>query len=143
MISKKRYEITIITVLATALVLSLMITSKSHLPITGRATLPTNLGWYSIPNTHMRDVCPSSSNLGNCAQVIQAWGGGAVDTSRNRLIIWGGGHTDYYGNELYVLDLNSLAWQRLTNPSPRASDAETLSDGNPNSRHTYDGLAYI
>ena len=104
---------------------------------------PSTAGWYLIPNTRLRDACPTSGNLGNCLQVVQAWGGGAVDTLRNRLLVWGGGHTDYYGNELYALDLNSLNVRRLTNPGPRTSDAETLSDGTPNSRHTYDGLAYI
>src|SRR5258708_34803242 len=34
---------------------------------------------------------------------------------------------------------------RITNPGPVASPAggEVLADGTPNSRHTYDGMAYI
>ncbi|HET9744012.1 MAG TPA: fibronectin type III domain-containing protein, partial [Terriglobales bacterium] len=60
--------------------------------------------------------------------------------------MWGGGHVDYYGNEVYALNLGKNTLTRLTNPGPVASpssDAEVLGDGTPNSRHTYDGLAYI
>jgi len=49
---------------------------------------------------------------------MTAWSGGAFDTTRDRLVVWGGGHADYPGNELYVFDLGTLRWQRLTDPSP-------------------------
>jgi chitodextrinase len=105
--------------------------------------IPSALGWYQIPNTLMSNVCPPGLN---CANVIVAWSGGIADTTRNRLIVWGGGHTDYDGNEVYALNLgaNPISLTRLNNPSPPASSCvETLSDGTPPSRHTYDGLAYI
>jgi hypothetical protein len=38
---------------------------------------------------------------------MAAWGGGAHDTKRDRLIVWGGGHGDYGGNELYAFDVNT------------------------------------
>jgi len=41
-----------------------------------------------------------------------------ADTKSNRLIIWGGGHGDYFGNEVYGLDLNNMTMSRLTEPSP-------------------------
>jgi hypothetical protein len=113
-------------------------------------TIPSALGWYEIPNTHLQAVCPHNSPEYNfhsyCTNVIGAWGGGIADTTRNRMIIWGGGHNDYYGNELYSLDLNSLTLTRLNSPSsldPGRKCAETLPDGKPNSRHTYGGLSYI
>jgi hypothetical protein len=78
--------------------------------------------------------------------VVAAWNGGIADTKRNRLIIWGGGHGDYYGNEVYGLDLNSMTMSRLTEPSPVTnvtSCPEAYGDGQPSSRHTYNGMAYL
>lgn len=113
------------------------------------------LGWIELPNTHLQDVCPPNTAAyefhSNCHAIVDAWSGGIADTARNRLIIWGGGHNDYYGNEIYALDLNSGKLTRLNDPSavngnppfhsPDCVDA--LADGAPNSRHTYGGLAYI
>jgi len=102
------------------------------------ANLPANT-WYEVPNSHMADVKPS----GWTANIIEPWGGGVYDTNRDRLVLWGGGHADYYGNELYAFDVNTLSWERLTDPSPYVLDVEVNADGTPNSRHTYGGLAYI
>jgi hypothetical protein len=99
-------------------------------------------------------VCPPNGFGGssyaftdNCPGVTAAWNSTVFDKARNRLIVWGGGHHDYLGNELYALDLNSLTVRRLTDPGlPVAhSDCpESLVNGTqPNSRHTYDGIAYI
>jgi hypothetical protein len=110
--------------------------------------------WYAAPNSHMRDVCPPSGFGGKdyefdyfCSSAIGAWSGGAYDTLRNRMIIWGGGHNDYYGNELYAFDVNTLSWERLTDPDLDfelyQDCVETHASGNPVSRHTYGGLAYI
>jgi len=115
--------------------------------------IPSTLGWFQIPNTKLQSVCPPNNFGGSsygffdsCAAVIYAWGGGMGDTTRNRLIVWGGGHTDYSGNEVYALDLNSLTMLRLNNPAvPVATGCpqEALSGPTPNSRHTTDQLAYI
>jgi hypothetical protein len=80
-----------------------------------------------------------------CAAVIADWNGGIADTKRNRLIFWGGGHAGYAGNEIYALDLNQLSMTRLTKPSlPPAKCVAALANPlGPNSRHTYNGLAYI
>jgi hypothetical protein len=75
-----------------------------------------------------------------------AWSGGAFDSKRNRLIVTGGGHNDYYGNELYALNLGDLTMTRLNNPGlPLASGCqEAIANGTqPNSRHTYDGIEYM
>jgi hypothetical protein len=111
--------------------------------------MPAN-SWLSIPNTKMSAVAPTNGQFPGIwgaagpRAVISAWGGGALDTKRNRLVLWGGGHNDYYGNELYTFDIGILKWTRLTdpfvNPMP---DTEQNADGTPTSRHTYAGLAYI
>jgi hypothetical protein len=112
--------------------------------------IPAALGWYPIPNSRLTQACPSSNQsiqgVDGCRAVVDAWSGGIADTKRNRLIIWGGGHADYYGNEVYALDLNSLAIQRLNNPSPVdnvTTCPEAYVDGAPSSRHSYGGLSYI
>lgn len=106
--------------------------------------------WTQIPDTRMTDVCPEDPDIQGvlgCVGVVSAWGGAALDTRRNRLLVWGGGHADYSGNELYAFDLLEGTWARLTDPSPGPSSqmysVDPLPDGTPVSRHTYDGLVYL
>jgi len=112
-------------------------------------------GWQELPSTTLQNVCPPDNYGGSsygfssfCHNVIDAWSGAIADTGRNRLIIWGGGHTDYYGNEIYSLNLGTtpVTLTRLTNPSLPIADSTcpaALADGTPNSRHTSNNLAYI
>ena len=131
------------TVTATAAADPTKLASASVTVTAVTSGLPTSLGWYQIPNTQQAPVCPADTT--GCQNVIAAWGSGIADTKRNRLVFWGGGHGDYGGNEVYALDLNTLQMLRLNNHSPlnTGSCIETLSDGNPNARHSYDDLAYI
>lgn len=106
--------------------------------------------WYEIPNSRLIDVAPAPPPPGIIGPrgVMDAWSGGAYDSTRDRLIIWGGGHGDYGGNEIYVFDIGTLKWSLAWGPSPNippvgGSCSETYSDGNPASRHTYDGLVYL
>lgn len=100
-----------------------------------------------LPNTKIRSVAPDPTDS-QVVNVVNAWSGGTVDTARSRLLVWGGGHNDYYGNEMYALDLPTLSIQRIIEGSPVASaqmcDGNSAApDGTPESRHTYDGLTYI
>lgn len=102
--------------------------------------------WLELPNTKIRSVVPNPRPRGDPRSLTLAWSGGTVDTARNRLLLWGGGHADYWGNEIYALDLGTLTVQRLTNPSPVAGTStcsSALSDNTPTSRHTYGGLTYV
>ena len=116
--------------------------------------LPPEFGWHQIPNTKLRSVCPPAGFGGSaydfrykCIGVIDSWNSAVMDTQRNRLVIWGGGHNDYFGNELYALDLGSLSMKRLNDPGLPVTPStcpETVAGGTqPNSRHTYDGIAYV
>jgi hypothetical protein len=114
------------------------------------AAIPSGSGWYEIPNTRIRPVCAGETGypqvLGDtgCSAIVLAWNSGVFDTKRNRLLVWGGGHRDYYGNEVYALDLNSLTMQRLNNPTTNMSDCQDANpDGTPSARHTYDGIEYM
>ena len=103
--------------------------------------------WLQLPNTRIRLVLPPAPQQGSTGPeaIVVAWSGGTVDTQRNRLIVWGGGHNDYWGNEVYAVDLPSLSIQRIVDPSPQTSQSanqSALPDGTPTSRHTYDGLTY-
>jgi hypothetical protein len=106
-------------------------------------------GWHEIPDTKLASYCPPNSAVeGNsgCRAVINAWNGGVADEKRDRLIVWGGGHSDYFGNEVYALDLNRMTLLRITEPSPVVnvmSCPETYTDGRPSARHTYGGLTYL
>ena len=107
--------------------------------------------WFEVPNSKIRAVVPlemyQDYEIGRFSSIIDAWNSGVYDTKRDRYIITGGGHNDYGGNELYAFDVNTLSWSRIWGPSPNISPGgaclETYGDGNPASRHTYDGLAYL
>lgn len=106
--------------------------------------------WYQATGTHLHDVCSPVSSYGDgiyltsgCDMIVNAWGGGAYDAQRQRMLVWGGGHADYGGNEVYALDLKSMTWLQLTDPSPPPFGQDPLADGNPVSRHTYDGVEYL
>lgn len=112
------------------------------------------VGWQELPNTALKKVAPPNNCGGikydfadHCHSVIAAWSSAVADTKRDRLIIWGGGHSDYYGNEVYALDLNSTParMSRLTDPSPWDFEASNQinKDGSPVSRHTYNGIVYL
>ena len=117
--------------------------------------IPSTAGWYEIPNTALTSVAACTHGFPGVCGVMGSvglfnWSGGALDTKRNRLIILGGGHNDYFGNELYALSLDSLNIRRITDPGSTPitygyqSCPEAIANGTqPNSRHTYDGVAYI
>jgi hypothetical protein len=114
--------------------------------------IPQN-NWAQINNTTIQSALPSplpthnnpNVSVNRPENITEAWSGGAVDTTRNRLIVWGGGHTDYPGNEIYAGSLQTLSMTRIRNYSPNIASvdgANLCSDGAPTSRHTYDAMAY-
>ncbi len=130
-----------------------------------RAQLPTAIGWTALPTATSlagSGECPPNNFGGdpypfadNCANVIRTWNGAIADTIANRLIIWGGGHDNYFGNEIYSLNLlaNPITLTRLkdptvpTNYANRANCVDGIPPGSPdfapNSRESYGGLAFI
>jgi hypothetical protein len=119
----------------------------------GVAAHAQTTGWSALANTKIRTVCaadngfPGVGGSTGCPAITSAWSGGAMDTKRNRLIVFGGGHNDYYGNELYAINVDAQTVQRLTDPAtPNGTSGcpTSLANGTqPNSRHTYDGLEYV
>jgi hypothetical protein len=130
-----------------------------------RAQLPTALGWSALPPTTSLQgsgACPPNNFGGDpylftrfCSGVIRPWSGAIADTTANRLIIWGGGHDNYYGNEIYSLNLlaNPITLTRLKDPTVPSnfSNSQNCIDGippgspdfAPNTRESYEGLAFI
>jgi hypothetical protein len=102
--------------------------------------------WLELPNTKLRSVAPDPTS-DSIQNVVNAWSGGTVDTTRGRLLVWGGGHNDYWGNEMYALDVGSMSVQRVVEKGQTGATScatqSALPDGTPSSRHTYGGLAYI
>lgn len=128
--------------------------AMSLLPVPAYAGGPTPaemepLTWLAVPDTKLQDVQSDPEVYvelqGNgFRMIIDAWNGGVLDTSRLRLVVWGGGHNDYYGNDMYAFDIASLSWSRLTDPTLDWAHCEDANgDGTANSRHSYNGMAYI
>jgi len=147
-------------------------------PQSPSATIAPTVGWHAVPGTSLKEsgACPPNGFGGDsydfssaCRNVIRAWSGAIADTNRNRLLLWGGGHSDYAGNEIYLLDLNSrpVSLRRVKDPtvptnSPannpyykeasgcvygippvKTADVPPGPGPEPNAVHTYGGLAYI
>jgi hypothetical protein len=111
------------------------------------SNMPAN-SWLEIPNSRLDSVAADARKYPNMQGYsgihgINAYSGAVFDSKRNRLVIWGGGHEDYQGNEVYAFDTDTLVWERLTDPSEPNLDKQVNSDGTPNARHTYNGMAYI
>lgn len=105
--------------------------------------------WYKVPSSAMMSV-KANTTFGDAIfgtsgpSCVLSYSGAVLDTRRNRLVLWGGGHAAYNGNEIYAFDINTLQWSRLTDPTASpGNDHDALWDGNPSSRHTYNGMAYI
>ena len=127
--------------------------------------LPTGIGWHALPSNTLLQasgVCPPNNFGGDpflfarfCGNVIRSWSGAIADTTADRLLIWGGGHANYYGNEIYSLNLNEnpVTLTRLKDPTvpTNYADASNCIDGiplgspdfAPNSRASYGGMAFI
>jgi len=106
--------------------------------------------WREIPNSAMQQVAYPKDMAGwsggGVANIIEAWSGGAYDSSRDRLLIHGGGHADYAGNEIYGFDLDDLTWSRLTERSSDiggSSSSGVYPDGKPRAIHSYNTLVYV
>jgi hypothetical protein len=121
------------------------------------AQVPNVLGWYSIPNTKIKPICPfteapttysSIQRVEGCDAVTLSWSTGAYDTVNNRLLLWGGGHDAYWGNELYALNMGdgttAPTIKRLNNPTvPTATCTAAAAPGFPTSRHTQDQVVFV
>ncbi len=128
--------------------------------LTGRTTLSASErvlvkmsadSWISLPGTAFGTFCKvhqvsALEGNGGCAMAINAWSGGVFDEHRRKMLVIGGGHMDYWGNEVSGFDLASASWS-LVKPASSLGGAsapsEPMPDGNPVSRHTYDGLAFM
>jgi hypothetical protein len=98
------------------------------------------------------DPCPTRdcaySAVEGQTAVIDDWNGGVFASDYGRLgsyAVFGGGHNGYFGNEIYLFDLESRRWRRETDPveAPVCDQSYgELQDGSPCSAHTYSYLNY-
>jgi hypothetical protein len=87
------------------------------------------------------------------APTCTAWNGGAFSDefgTLGALVQLGGGDGDYWGNEVNVFPLDTLAWIRIHDPSPRCANTATFDkvhgefdDGQPAVGHTYGALGML
>jgi hypothetical protein len=151
---------------------TLMISASSgsttgSVPVTVEVStgLPTGIGWHELPSNTLLQAsgaCPPNNFGGDpflfselCGKVIRSWSGGIADTTGNRLILWGGGASNYYGNEIYSLNLGAIpiTLTRLKDPTVPTNFANSsncvesippgASEFAPNSRSTYGGMAFL
>jgi hypothetical protein len=107
------------------------------------AELPADT-WWTATDTPMRAACPADLDAYHCSSVVSAWSGGTWDPVHRQLLVFGGGHADSPDNTLYAFDLGTLGWSRLTERSSSdLMNADPLPDGQPVSRHSYDGIQYL
>ncbi|WP_298233659.1 hypothetical protein [uncultured Azohydromonas sp.] len=105
--------------------------------------------WLELPETKIASVLPVPAPRGWPAAVVWGTNGATADTLRSRLLVWGGGNGNYWGNEMYALELDSLSIRRIVEPSPftvagqDTNCATALPDGTPRSRATGGSLTYI
>jgi hypothetical protein len=113
---------------------------------------PSN-SWVEIPRSRMRPVLVGRFDpampegvwgITGSEAVIANWNGGAFDGCRWYFV--GGGHMAYGGNEVYRFDMASLAWSRLTEPTPfkpanrQLPCTGTTDRSRPVAGQSYDGL---
>lgn len=104
----------------------------------------------SFGSVHASDIGQYGNSGPNA--VFLSWNSAVLATSLGNsgsMVHWGGGHQDYYGNELYRFNLETLTWSRLNEPSPHSPSMASNSipngifpDGTPGAPHTYNGLVY-
>lgn len=112
--------------------------------------------WMVLSENVLEDVspcpdgdCPYRGNSGVSA-VMGAWCGAAFATgwgTLGGLVVHGGGHQDYYGSEVYVFDVGTRRWERVSDPfDGGTADCDptygSYPDGSPCPGHTYDGVEY-
>jgi hypothetical protein len=139
-----------------------LIVATAARPIAARANPVDDLlpgHWLEVPDSRLDALDPEDDPTLNPNWPIEApwhgvegqagimddWSSAAYDTLRHRLAIWGGGHSGYAGNEVYVFDVESLRWERITNPSVDVTVTGTTlyPDGQPRARETYNYLHYL
>ena len=137
---------------ASFLAVAALVTASSSLRALEKPCAISPGTWCEIPGTRMSDVFPVRDGhpawgISGPRSVTAAWGGAALDTKRNKLVLTGGGHADYGGNEVYEFELAANKWKRATEPSRmrELKEGEFAVEGGeaPVSSHTYGGLAFV
>lgn len=126
-------------------------------------TIPDTVGWAEITGTNFNTACKTyntHSGHTGCRSIVDAYSSAAFDPIKQRLLLFGGGHKDYFGNEVYAVNLATTAptITRLTAPTQPYTTYEYCAEGlpyllsptgvplpytAPSSRHTFDGLIFV
>lgn len=122
----------------------------------GSTLIPAALGWYQIPNSTVNTLCtplneahPEITGQTGCAAIESAWGTGYFDSLRQTYCVSGGGHNDYYGNEIYCLDMKTLTLSIVHQPTVNpnlgtiTTNTETYANGDMSSRHGFSSNWYL
>ncbi|MCV2886035.1 Ig-like domain-containing protein [Aestuariibacter sp. AA17] len=124
-------------------------------------------GWHAVEGTNnfsdvaiskeMHDQIVAETNSksfwggSGSPGVLTSWNSAAFDRESNTMYFYGGGHFDYGGNEVYALNLDTLTWARISEPSPLlVPEAHSATPSKnvyvplegPLPTHTYDGFVW-
>lgn len=102
--------------------------------------------------------CSTAASSGDQSGIIRAWCGAVINQEMRELVLAAnGGHGDYWGNEVYALQLDQSVptWVRLTDPTPAsycdgndtylgaaAGAPAKYADGRPRAMHTANTQCY-
>lgn len=105
-------------------------------------------GWVEASTNPFSDAWPKGADavpltLGAPPAIINAWSSFAWDSKRGDLMLWGGGHANYAGNEMYLWDGATGAWERGSLPSKVDTSGLIIGGTAPQSSHTYDNNVYL
>ena len=101
--------------------------------------------WTALANVNTLSAVAANVGPSSTEAVMSAWNGAIFAPNygtRGAMIHWGGGHADYYGNEVYAFNLNTLTWARIKEPYGGAKFPPNPSNGlwadsTPAAPHTY------
>jgi hypothetical protein len=78
---------------------------------------------------------------------IMYYSGAVFNPDANCLMLFGGGHNAYWGNEVWKLEMSTLKWTRMYEPTKYGklnNDKGCVEgDDKPYTRHSYDHMVYV
>ncbi len=105
-------------------------------------TLASGTGWQTLPSSNLNAVCSPTTSC----NLIFYNAGLVPDATNNRLYLWGnGGSGGHPGNEVYALDVATLAFVRLntTDTTLGSGEATTSAPTRPNGRRPWGAQAWV
>lgn len=109
-----------------------------------------SLTWYAVKINTFNDIAIGDKCGSPIDNILTDWSSAAYNWEERELWFCGGGHSSTWDNSLYIFDLDSMRFRvgqahdtTLGYNCSEQTCYDSLSDGTPTSRHTYDALTYL